>query len=165
MDRVRARVKDKRGVRPAAYGPRRAVAADHWRADRAAADRRDTGHPVPLPRRQDPQPLAPARTRLTQEPWRARCVERRTAVSASGLETGQRQRWNRAPGRLSETVALLAARSPKLRQALRDARQAGRAYLVIDGTFIPIDRVAADRPFCSGKHHNHRMTRQGMSSP
>src|SRR5207244_8864675 len=74
------------GVPPAAHHPRRAVAADHWRADRAAADRRDTGHPVPLPRRQDPQPLAPARTRLTQEPWRARCVERRTAGSASGLE-------------------------------------------------------------------------------
>jgi hypothetical protein len=44
-------------------------------------------------------------------------------------------------------VALLAARSPKLRQALRDAKKAGHAYLVLDGTLIPIDRVAADRPF------------------
>jgi hypothetical protein len=47
-------------------------------------------------------------------------------------------------------VALLAARSPKLRRALRDAAKAGHAYLVIDGTLIPIDRVAADRPFYSG---------------
>jgi Helix-turn-helix of DDE superfamily endonuclease len=35
---------------------------------------------------------------------------------------------------VTETVALLAARSPKLRQALRDAKDAGHAYLVIDGT-------------------------------
>jgi hypothetical protein len=33
-----------------------------------------------------------------------------------------------------ETVALLAARAPKLRRALRDAKDAGHAYLVIDGT-------------------------------
>src|SRR3984893_2119266 len=39
---------------------------------------------------------------------------------------------------VTETVALLAARSPKLRQALRDAKDAGHAYLVIDGTLIPI---------------------------
>jgi hypothetical protein len=45
-----------------------------------------------------------------------------------------------------ESVALLAARSPRLRQALREATKAGHAYLVIDGTLIPIDRVAADRP-------------------
>jgi Helix-turn-helix of DDE superfamily endonuclease len=38
---------------------------------------------------------------------------------------------------LTETVALLAARAPKLRQALAAARDAGRAYLVIDGTLIP----------------------------
>jgi hypothetical protein len=29
--------------------------------------------------------------------------------------------------------------------------------LVIDGTLIPIDRVAADRPFYSGEHHRHGM--------
>ena len=51
---------------------------------------------------------------------------------------------------VTETVALVAARSPKLRQALRAARTAGHAYLVLDGTVIPIDRVAADRPFYSG---------------
>jgi hypothetical protein len=34
-------------------------------------------------------------------------------------------------------------------QALRSAKKAGHAYLVIDGTLIPIDRVAADRPFYS----------------
>jgi hypothetical protein len=80
-------------------------------------------------------------------------------------ETGQRQRWNRAPGRLSETVALLAARSPKLRRALAQAKRAGHAYVVIDGALIPIDRVAADRPFYSGKHRRYGMNLQVISAP
>jgi len=62
-------------------------------------------------------------------------------------------------------VTLLAARSPQLRQALRDAGKAGHAYLVIDGTLIPIDRVAAERPFYSGKHHRHGMNLQVISAP
>jgi hypothetical protein len=64
-----------------------------------------------------------------------------------------------------ETVALLAARSPKLRPALRDAKKAGHAYVVIDGTLIPIDRVAADRPFYSGKHLRHGMNLQVIAAP
>jgi hypothetical protein len=51
-----------------------------------------------------------------------------------------------------ETEALLAARSLKLRRALAGATRAGHTCVEIDGTLIPIDRVAADRPFCSGKH-------------
>jgi DDE superfamily endonuclease/Helix-turn-helix of DDE superfamily endonuclease len=66
---------------------------------------------------------------------------------------------------VTETVALLAARSPRLRQALQDAGQAGHSYLVIDGTLIPIDRVAADRPFYSGKHRKHGMNLQVIASP
>src|SRR6266516_6818377 len=41
---------------------------------------------------------------------------------------------------VSETMALLAARSPKLRTALREAKKAGHAYVVIDGTLVPVDR-------------------------
>ncbi|REH17421.1 hypothetical protein BCF44_14042, partial [Kutzneria buriramensis] len=29
------------------------------------------------------------------------------------------------------------------------------AYVIIDGTLIPIDHVAVDRPFYSGKHRRH----------
>jgi hypothetical protein len=65
----------------------------------------------------------------------------------------------------SETVALLAARAPKLRQAVRDAKKAGHAYVVLDGTLIPVDRVAADRPFYSGKHKKHGMNLQAIASP
>jgi hypothetical protein len=52
-----------------------------------------------------------------------------------------------------------------LSQALRDATRAGHAYLVIDGTLIPIDRVAADRPFYSGKHRKHGMNLQVIATP
>src|SRR5260370_21457852 len=65
---------------------------------------------------------------------------------------------------VSETVALLAARAPKLRRALPDAQQAGHAYVVIGGTLIPIDRVAADRPFYSGKHRRHAMNLKVISA-
>jgi hypothetical protein len=66
---------------------------------------------------------------------------------------------------VTETVELLAGRSPKLRQALRDAAKAGYAYLVVDGTLILIDRVAADRPFYSGKHRRHGMNLQVLAGP
>ena len=36
---------------------------------------------------------------------------------------------------------------------------------MIDGTLIPIDRVAADRPFYSGKHRRHGMNLQVIASP
>src|SRR5215510_16534264 len=80
---------------------------------------------------------------------------------AAGFGIGTATAWRY----VTETAGLLAARSPKLRKALRDARQAGHAYVVIDGTLIPIDRVAADRPFYSGKHHRHGMNLQVIASP
>jgi DDE superfamily endonuclease/Helix-turn-helix of DDE superfamily endonuclease len=66
---------------------------------------------------------------------------------------------------VNETVDLLAARAPKLRPAMRAARRAGHAHLVLDGTLIPIDRVAADRPFYSGKHKRHGMNLQVITAP
>jgi len=66
---------------------------------------------------------------------------------------------------VNETVELLAQRAPKLRQALRTAHREGMAYVVLDGTLIPIDRVAADRPFYSGKHQMHGMNLQVIASP
>jgi predicted GTPase len=66
---------------------------------------------------------------------------------------------------VDETVDPLAARAPKLRKAVRDAKKAGYAYVVVDGTLIPIDRVAADKPFYSGKHKRHAMNLQVISSP
>jgi hypothetical protein len=62
-------------------------------------------------------------------------------------------------------VRLLAARAPKLRSALRSATKAGHAFVVIDGTLIPVGRLAADRPFYSGKHKKHGMNLQVIASP
>jgi len=67
---------------------------------------------------------------------------------AAGFGVGLATAWRY----VEETTTLLAARAPKLRQAVRDAKRAGHAYVILDGTLIPVDRVAADRPFYSGKH-------------
>jgi len=80
---------------------------------------------------------------------------------AAGFGIGTSTAWRY----VTETTALLAARSPKLRQALAGAKKAGHAYVIIDGTLIPIDRVAADRPFYSGKHRRHGMNLQVISAP
>jgi len=80
---------------------------------------------------------------------------------AAGFGVGTATAWRY----VNETVALLAARAPKLRKAVRDAKKAGYAYVVLDGTLIAIDRVAADRPFYSGKHRHHGMNLQVISSP
>jgi len=66
---------------------------------------------------------------------------------------------------VKEIVDLLAARAPKLRRAVRAAKKAGHAYVVVDGTLVPIDRVARDRPFYSGKHKKHGMNLQVIASP
>ncbi|HEV7934978.1 MAG TPA: transposase family protein [Actinomadura sp.] len=66
---------------------------------------------------------------------------------------------------VNETVELLAARAPKLDRALRSATKAGYAFLVLDGTLISIDRLAADRPFYSGKHRIHGMNLQVIAAP
>jgi hypothetical protein len=80
---------------------------------------------------------------------------------AAGFGIGTTTAWRY----VNETVSLLAARAPKLRKAVRGAKKARHAYVVVDGTLIPIDRVAADRPFYSGKHRRHGMNLQVIASP
>ena len=80
---------------------------------------------------------------------------------AAGSGVGTSTAWRY----VEETVGLLAARAPKLRQAVRAAAKAGWAYAVLDGTLIPVDRVAADRPLYSGKHKKHGMNLQVIASP
>jgi DDE superfamily endonuclease len=83
------------------------------------------------------------------------------AELAAGFAVGTTTAWRY----VTETVALLTARAPKLRTAVRDAKKAGYAYVVLDGTLIPVDRVAADRPFHSGKHKRHGINLQVIASP
>src|SRR6201981_2677286 len=80
---------------------------------------------------------------------------------AAGFGVGTTTAWRY----VNETTELLAARAPKLRQAIRAAAKAGWAYVVLDGTLIPVDRVAADGPFYSGEHRRHGMNLQVIASP
>src|SRR5499433_592776 len=83
------------------------------------------------------------------------------AELAAGFGIGRATAWRY----VNETVELLAARAPKLREAVGGAKKAGHAYVVLDGTLIPIDRVAADKPFYSGKHKKHGMNLQVIATP
>jgi hypothetical protein len=83
------------------------------------------------------------------------------AEVAAGSGVGIATAWRY----ITETVALLARRAPKLDQVLRTVKKAGHPYLVLDGTLIRIDRVAADRPYYSGKHKCHGMNIQLLAAP
>src|SRR5690242_21774539 len=83
------------------------------------------------------------------------------AQLAAGFGIGRTTAWRY----VNETTELLAARAPKLRQAVRHSKRAGHAYVILDGTLIPVDRVAADRPFYSGKHKRHGVNLQVIASP
>ncbi len=62
-------------------------------------------------------------------------------------------------------MTLMSARSPKLGQALRQAKRDGPHYLVLDGTLICTEQIKADRPYFSGKHRVHGMNIQVIASP
>jgi hypothetical protein len=83
------------------------------------------------------------------------------AQAAAGCGVGTATAWRY----MTETVALLAARAPKLRQAVRAAKKARYPFAVLDGTLIRTDRVAADRPLFSSKHHCHGMNMQVIAGP
>jgi hypothetical protein len=48
---------------------------------------------------------------------------------------------------------------------LRAAAKARHAFVVIDRTLIPVDGLAGDWPFYSGKHKKHGMNLQVIASP
>jgi hypothetical protein len=62
---------------------------------------------------------------------------------------------------VTETVDRLAALAPTLADAVRAAST--KAYLLLDGMLLPIDRIAADRPSYSGKHKKHGMNVQVLA--
>ncbi|MFE6410131.1 transposase family protein [Streptomyces sp. NPDC057837] len=64
---------------------------------------------------------------------------------------------------IRETVDLLASLAPTLEQAMDTVRR--KAYVILDGTLLPIDRIAADRPYYSGKKKHHGMNVQILADP
>jgi hypothetical protein len=68
---------------------------------------------------------------------------------AAGFEFGTATAWRY----VREAVDLLATLANDLLAAT--ARAARLAYAILDGTLIPIDRVADQKPYYSGKHKRH----------
>jgi hypothetical protein len=64
---------------------------------------------------------------------------------------------------ITEAVDLLAGLAPTLAEAARAASM--KAFVLLDGTLLPMDRIAADRPFYSGKHKKHGMNVQVIADP
>ncbi len=64
---------------------------------------------------------------------------------------------------IREAVDLLAALAPTLEQAMETVRK--KAYVILDGTVPAIDRIAADRPYYSGKKKHHGMNVQVLADP
>ena len=64
---------------------------------------------------------------------------------------------------IREAVEVLAALAPSLDEAMRTIR--AKAFVILDGTLLPIDRIAADTPYYSGKHKRHGMNVQVLTDP
>lgn len=78
---------------------------------------------------------------------------------AAGFGVGLSTAWRY----IHEAIDLLAATTADVHTA---AARAGRlAYAILDGTLVPIDRVAADRPYYSGKHKRHGLNVQILADP
>jgi hypothetical protein len=71
---------------------------------------------------------------------------------------------------LHEGLEVIAAHAPGLHEVLAAAHAAGAAYLCLDGTLVPTDRVAARAEaghdlWYSGKHHRHGGSVQVLTDP
>jgi hypothetical protein len=71
--------------------------------------------------------------------------------------------WPRSTATSAKPSTSWHALVPTLQQALK--RAAAKAFVILDGTLLSTDRVAADRPFYSGKHRKHGMNVQVLADP
>jgi hypothetical protein len=78
---------------------------------------------------------------------------------ATGFAIGTSTAWRY----VREAADLLARLADDVHAAVL---RAGRlAYAILDGTLIPIDRLADERPYYSGKHRRHGMNVQVLADP
>lgn len=78
---------------------------------------------------------------------------------AAGFGIGTSTAWRY----VREAVDLLTAHADDLAAAAE--RAARLAYAILDGTLVPIDRVADQRPYYSGKHKRHGVNVQVVADP
>jgi DDE superfamily endonuclease len=87
-----------------------------------------------------------------------RCGDTYTQLAAGfGIGIATAYRYTR------EAVEALAALAPSLDEAMTAIR--AKAFVILDGTLLPIDRIAADTPYHSGKHKRHGMNVQVLTDP
>ncbi|MGW6899973.1 transposase family protein [Streptomyces sp. NPDC054919] len=111
-----------------------------------------------------------AQRRQSGTGWRRRSANRQALLAlahlrcghtyaqlAAGFGVGTAYRY------VAEAVELLAALAPNLRAAVKAASR--KAFVILDGTLLPIDRIASDRPNYSGKHKKHGMNVQVITDP
>lgn len=64
---------------------------------------------------------------------------------------------------IGEAVEALSALVPSLAESMTTIR--AKAFVILDGTLLPIDRIAADTSYYSGKHKRHGMNVQVLTDP
>ncbi|WP_432484961.1 transposase family protein [Kineococcus esterisolvens] len=109
-------------------------------------------------------------------PWRKLSPGRQALLVLAHLRKGERYADLAAGFRVGiatvhryvhEALAVLAAMTPTLQHAVSMA--AAKAYVVLDGTLLCIDRVAmaakGDRIYYSGKHKTHGLNVQTLADP
>lgn len=64
---------------------------------------------------------------------------------------------------IREAIEVLCVLAPSLDEAMETART--KAFVILDGTLLPIDRIAVDTPYYSGKHKRHGMNVQVLTDP
>ncbi|MGW4024922.1 transposase family protein [Streptomyces sp. NPDC005009] len=64
---------------------------------------------------------------------------------------------------IREVIDVLAAATPTLTEAMKTVR--AKAFVLLDGTLPPIDRIAADTPCHSGKRKRHGLNVQVLTDP
>ncbi|MCT9110044.1 transposase family protein [Streptomyces mirabilis] len=104
--------------------------------------------------------------------WRRLSARRQALLALAHLRCGDTYSQLAAAFRIGiatvyryirEAVEVLSALAPSLEQAITTA--AAKAFVILDGTLLPIDRITADRPFYSGKHKKHGMNVQVITDP
>ncbi|WP_443053402.1 transposase family protein [Streptomyces sp. NBC_00285] len=64
---------------------------------------------------------------------------------------------------IREAIEVLAALAPSRAEAM--AAILTKAFVILDGTLLPIDRIAANTPYYSGRHKCHGMNVQVLTDP
>ncbi|MFK0100172.1 transposase family protein [Streptomyces sp. NPDC091040] len=113
-----------------------------------------------------------ARRREVGTRWRRLPAGRQALLALAHLRCGDTYAQLAAGFRISiatvyryirEVIDVLAALAPTLTEAMKTIRT--KAFVILDGTLPPIDRIAADTPYYSGKHKRHGMNVQVLTDP